>query len=72
MAFTPRLIDYLSECHWGKAATKAFEFTPDALNTHALFGMALIQLFFLQPLLGMMLMGEQPLGAVRLAHRWQG
>lgn len=72
MAFTPRLIDYLSEGHWGQAATKAFEFAPDAPNTHALFGMALTPLFFLQPLLGVMLMGEQPQGAARLAHRWQG
>jgi hypothetical protein len=72
MAFTSRLIDYLSEGHWGQAATKAFEFAPDALTTHALFGMALIPLFFLQPPLGMMLMGEQPPGAVRLARRWQG
>jgi hypothetical protein len=72
MAFTPRLIDYLSEGHWGQAATKAFEFATDALNAHALFGMALTPLFFLQSLLGVMLMGEQPQGAVRLAQRWQG
>ncbi|MEM8575008.1 MAG: DUF2306 domain-containing protein [Pseudomonadota bacterium] len=71
-AFTPRLIDYVLEGHWGQAATKAFEFAPSALNTHALFGMALIPLFLLQPLLGMMLMDAKASDSVRVAHRWHG
>ena len=71
-AFTPRFLDYLSEGHWGLSATRAFEFAPDALNAHALFGMALIPLFFLQPLLGAVLMGQRDPSATRLAHRWHG
>ena len=71
-AFTPRFVDYLTEGHWGQAATRAFEYAPDALNAHALFGMALIPLFFLQPVLGMMLMGRKDSRSVRLVHRWQG
>lgn len=71
-AFTPRFIDYLTEGHWGLSATRAFQFAPEALNTHALFGMALIPLFFLQPVLGMMLMDQNAPGAVRSVHRWHG
>ena len=72
VAFTPRLIDYLTEGHWGQSATRAFEYAPDALNAHALFGMALIPLFFLQPVLGMMLTGRKASRSVRSVHRWQG
>ena len=71
-AFMPRFIDYLTEGHWGQSATRAFEFAPSALNTHALFGMALIPLFFLQPILGMVLMRESTPQRARLAHRWNG
>ncbi len=71
-AFTPRFVDYLMEGHWGRSATRAFEFAPDALNAHALFGMALIPLFFLQPVLGMVLMRQKAPVLVRLAHRWHG
>lgn len=71
-AFTPRFIEYLSVGTWGQSATRAFEFAPTALEAHALFGMALIPLFFLQPLLGAVLMGQAALATVRLAHRWHG
>jgi uncharacterized membrane protein len=71
-AFLPRFVDYLAIGHWGQSATKAFEFAPGALEAHALFGVALIPLFFLQPLLGSMLMGQQPPMTPRLAHRWLG
>ena len=71
-AFMPRLVDYLTEGHWGLSATRAFEYAPNALNAHALFGMALIPLFFLQPLLGMILTGSNAATSVRSAHRWHG
>ncbi|MEM6381389.1 MAG: DUF2306 domain-containing protein [Pseudomonadota bacterium] len=70
-AFTPRLVDYVTEGHWGRSATNAFEFAPMALNTHALFGMALIPLFLLQPILGLKMDGNRSSG-IRLFHRWQG
>lgn len=72
IAFTPRLIDYLTEGHWGLSATRAFEFAPNALNTHALFGMALIPLFLLQPIIGTRLMSRKSPKAARLIHRWHG
>lgn len=72
VAFTPRFFDYLSEGHWGQSATKAFEFAPTALTIHALFGMALVPLFVLQPFLGAMLLGQKARGPARLAHLWQG
>lgn len=72
VAFTPRFIDYLTVGHWGQSATKAFDFAPTALKTHALFGMALVPLFFLQPILGAALAGKDGSFAVRLAHRWHG
>ncbi|MEM8812432.1 MAG: DUF2306 domain-containing protein, partial [Pseudomonadota bacterium] len=71
-AFTPRFINYLADGDWRRSATRAFEFAPEALNTHALFGMALIPLFFLQPVLGALIMGERPSGAAQSAHRWHG
>ena len=72
IAFIPRFADYILEGHWGQSATRAFEFAPDALNTHALFGMALIPLFLLQPVLGMISMRETAPAWSRLAHRWHG
>ncbi|MEM6711983.1 MAG: DUF2306 domain-containing protein [Pseudomonadota bacterium] len=71
-AFGPRLIDYLTQGHWGLSATRAFEFAPVALNTHALFGMALIPLFFLQPIFGSFLMRTSSSQSVAVAHRWNG
>lgn len=71
-AFTPRFFDYLSEGHWGQSATRAFEFAPVALETHALFGMPMIPLVLLQPLLGAALMGHATSATVGRAHRWQG
>jgi hypothetical protein len=71
-AFTPRFVEYLTLGTWGQSATRAFEYAPNALNAHALFGMALIPLFFLQPVLGAMLMGKGTSSAVLRAHRWHG
>lgn len=71
-AFTPRFIDYLSTGRWSQSATPAFQYAPTALEVHALFGMALIPLFFFQPVLGAMLMGRETSATVRLAHRWHG
>ncbi len=71
-AFAPRLVEYLSVGTWGQSVTRAFEFAPNALNAHALFGMALIPLFLLQPLLGALLMGQATPATMRLAHRWHG
>jgi len=67
-AFTPRFIDYLSTGRWSQSATPAFQYAPTALEVHALFGMALIPLFFFQPVLGAMLMGRETSATVRLAH----
>ncbi|MGF1529486.1 MAG: hypothetical protein ACFCBW_22290 [Candidatus Competibacterales bacterium] len=72
VAFTPRFMEYLSVGTWGQSATRAFEFAPRALEAHALLGMALIPLLFLQPLLGAALMGQAASATPRLAHRWHG
>ncbi len=72
VAFTPRFIEYLSVGTWGHSATRAFEFAPIALEVHALFGMALIPLLFLQPLLGALLMRKTAMAKTRLMHRWHG
>lgn len=72
LAFTPRFAAYLIEGHWGQSATKAFEFAPDALNTHALLGMALIPLFLMQPALGLISMRQTPPPWSLHVHRWHG
>ena len=72
IAFTPRFADYLIEGHWGQSATQAFEYAPDALNTHALFGMALIPLFLLQAALGLISMRQAPPAWSLNVHRWHG
>jgi hypothetical protein len=71
-AFTPRFVDYLYTGQWNQSVTPAFQYAPTALEVHALFGMALIPLFFLQPALGALLMGDSNPVAARLAHRWHG
>ncbi|MCF7983443.1 MAG: hypothetical protein K9L70_03490 [Thiohalocapsa sp.] len=72
LAFGPRLLDYLSAGHWGQAATKATEFAPRALNAHALFAMALLPLFLVQPVLGSMLIRPGVSASAARAHRWHG
>jgi uncharacterized membrane protein len=72
LAFGPRLLDYLSAGHWGQAATKATEFAPRALDSHALFGMVLLPLFLAQPLIGSMLMRAEVSANAARAHRWHG
>lgn len=54
------------------AATKAQKFAPRALNAHALFGMALLPLFLLQPVLGSMLMRPGASANAVRAYRWHG
>lgn len=71
-AFTPRFIDYLLTGTWGQSVTRASEFAPNALNAHALFGMALLPLFLLQLLLGAKLMGRPSPSTIRAAHQWHG
>jgi hypothetical protein len=65
LAFTPRLLDYLSAGHWGQAATHAAELTPRALDAHALFGMLLLPLLLVQPVLGAVLPGSDARGGLR-------
>ena len=72
LAFTPRLLDYLSDGHWGQAATRAAERTPRALDAHALFGMLVLPLFLVQPLLGAVLPGSDAKGRFRRVHRSLG
>jgi hypothetical protein len=72
VAFTPRFIDYLTVGHWGQSATRAFDFAPTALQTHALLGIAIIPLLLLQPVLGAALTRNDGPFAMRLAHRWHG
>ena len=70
VAFTPRLFDFLTAGYWGNSTTQTYEVAPVALNTHALFGMALIPLFFVQPVLGAMIMGRFEAPALQPRHRW--
>ena len=72
LAFGPRLLGYLSAGHWGQAATKATEFAPRALDTHALFGMALLPMFLLQSVLGSLLMRPGVQANAARVHRWNG
>lgn len=71
-AFTPRFIEFLATGTWGQSVTRTSEFAPNALNAHALFGMALIPLFLLQPLLGAGLMRRATPLTMKLAHQWHG
>ncbi|MEM6848020.1 MAG: hypothetical protein AAF580_08080 [Pseudomonadota bacterium] len=72
VAFTPRLIDFVLAGYWGKSTTNTFEVAPAALNTHALFGMALIPFFFAQPVLGAIIMRRRGTATLQSKHRWLG
>lgn len=72
MAFGPRLFLFLMEGTWSRAETPAFLFAPVSLNIHALFGMAILPLFFLQPILGRKLAISKTAPRIGPAHRWIG
>lgn len=68
-AFGPRLLQYAIDGTWSRSETSAFLFAPVSLNIHALFGMAILPLFFLQPLLGGRLAMSDGSASIAWAHR---